>query len=293
MRRRVRSYILETHDHPDQPFSQPDLEGRPMTGISSCFLMAPAVLLWLAGCADLPQPGDVLNNIKAQQERFAREVQDLTVIQEVEQTGEAGIKGRVTLLRSGNKVRLEASTPAPGAGPSGPEFTAYFLYDGQASWLIAPVTGKKKYGDGERLPYDGRLFWWEADIKLVKVVGAEKIGDREAVVIEIQGERLSFSRLWVDRRSLAQIKALGQDRDGRPIELVFSDFHEVGGFEMPYRTEMKTGGLTSAVIQIESVTINLGLSPDLFDPEKIPVPGPTAEELRKELGLKKSQEPQP
>ena len=66
--------------------------------------------------------------------------------------------------------------------------TQIIIYDGKDIWMISPFMGKQKLPYEEGKEYQMGMGWWKFISEKTKVVGAERIGERECYVLDVEGE---------------------------------------------------------------------------------------------------------
>ncbi|MFH1090437.1 MAG: outer membrane lipoprotein-sorting protein [Pseudomonadota bacterium] len=233
-----------------------------------------AVALVCSACDRLPQPAEVLEQAKAKEVQFELKIKDLTMVQSVtSRDPKVGSTPEVKTFRKNAKCRIEAELAVPGA-EAGPGATnrvkTYIIHDGLETWIVLPVLGKTRFNQKLGHWYGRRMYWWQASIKAVEVLGAQKVGGRDCWVLAVNDPEVSYKKLWVDKKTLSGIKAEAKGPRGENLTLLFSDFRDIGaGFEWPFRTEMFEGEKMTAAITVLSVKINQDLPEELFDPDKV------------------------
>jgi len=225
---------------------------------------------------------NILEEIKAKYVNFEKEVKDITILQEMKASAPQGeITSEMKILKKGKKFRMEIILPTSEI-PAGMKII--IISDGKDSWLISPFMGKQKLSEEEEKEYQG-IDWWDWFSEKVKIVGTEKVAERECYVVEIEEERrVPFTKVWVDKKGLLLIKAEDEGPAKKKIGYLFSDFRKIeGGWELPYRIEISTDGSPLYASFIKSLEINKGLSDDLFDPDKIKVKEADMQEMMKKM----------
>ncbi|MHA1507015.1 MAG: outer membrane lipoprotein-sorting protein [Candidatus Asgardarchaeia archaeon] len=230
----------------------------------------------------------VLEQTKEKYAKFGEEIKDMTIVQEMKMVTEEGeMTEEMKMFKKGKKFRIETTMRMPEV-PDMPEemaLTNVIIYDGKNSWMISPFMGKQKLPYEEGKEYQMGMDWWEFISEKTKVIGTEKIGERECYVVDAEEEEeLSFTRLWLDKENLALIKGESKEPEGETTVWIYSDFRKIkGNFEMPYKMEMYTDGKLMGILFIKSLEINKGLSDDLFDPDKVKIKGFDMEEMMKKM----------
>jgi len=230
----------------------------------------------------------ILEEVRAKYAKFEEEIKDMTIVQEMKMVTEEGeVTEEMKMFKKGKKFRIETIMQIPEV-PEMPEemaLTQIIIYDGKDTWMISSFLGKQKLPYEEGKEYQMGMDWWEFISEKTKVVGTEKVGERECYVVDVEEEEEpSFTRLWLDKENLALIKGESKEPEGETMVWIYSDFRKIkGDFEIPYKTEMYVDGKLMGTLLIKSLEINKGLSDDLFDPDKVEVKGFNMEEMMKKM----------
>ncbi|MCK4245124.1 MAG: hypothetical protein KAX20_05810, partial [Candidatus Omnitrophica bacterium] len=228
---------------------------------------------------------NILKEIKAKYVKFEKEVKDITILQEIKATAPQGeATSEMKILKKGKKFRMEITLPTSGipAGMAG--MKTIIIFDGKDTWMISPFTGKKKLSEEEEKEYQ-KVDWWDWVSEKAKIVGTEKVGERECYVVEVEEEkRVPFTKVWVDKKGLLLVKAEGGGPVKKKMGYLFSDFRKIeNGWELPYRIDISIDGSPLYASFVKSLEINSGLSDDLFDPDKVEVKGSNMQEMIKKM----------
>ncbi|MDD5223782.1 MAG: outer membrane lipoprotein-sorting protein [bacterium] len=262
-----------------------------MTGKLNWWKVSLTLLVALAVCsfgadrvsaADWP---DILKQLKSTQESFQGEIKDMTLAQEIKMdTPNGEMTQEMKLFRKGDKYRWE--NKMQGGQMSGSMETTV-IYDGKDTWMISPFTGKKKMNDNEQKQYQGQRDWWNQFSDKTAITGSETVGGRDCYVVAVNDpQKSSFTRIWVDKKSLNFIKGEIKNSKGEISEMINSDFRKIkGDREMPYKMEMFTKGKLLSSATVKSVEINKGLPDDLFSAEKIQAKGMDFKSIMKGLPI--------
>jgi len=215
----------------------------------------------------------IIKEIKEKYAKFEGEIEDITVIQEMKMITEEGqVTKEMRMFKKGKKFRMETTMQMPEA-PNMPEemaLTTITIYDGKDTWMISPFMGKQKLPYEEGKEYQMGMDWWELVSEKAKIVGTEKVGERECYVVEAKEEESLFTRLWLNKENLTLIKSENKELEGKTMLWVYSDFKKIkGDWEIPHKTEMYMDGKFMGTLLIKSFEINKGLSDELFDPDKV------------------------
>ena len=229
---------------------------------------------------------DILGKMKAKYAEFEKEAKDMTILQEIKAAApQEEVTSEMKILKKGRKFRIETSLATSGIPAGMEEMKAIIISDGKDSWMISPFTGKKKISEEEEKRYQ-KVDWWNWFSEKAKIVGTEKVGERECYVVEVEeGERVPFTKVWIDKKELLLVKGEAEvPVIKKKMGYLFSDFRKIeGGWELPYRIEISTDGSPLYASFIKSLEINKGLSDDLFDPDKIKVKEADMQEMMKKM----------
>jgi len=212
---------------------------------------------------------DIVKSAQAKYANYQKEVKDLTLIQDTTMITEQGnMPVKMKMFIKEPKFRAETTMNAQQQGA--PRMETTILYDGKDIWMISPMMGKSKLPKGQENQYKDKSNWWAMISENAEVSGTEKIGDKTCYVIVAKNKGTNpFNKLWIDKNTYVMVKAESNDPSGKPMSFVFSDFKEIKGWEMPYKTEMFMDGKLLSTSKIISLDLNKNLSDDLFDPSKI------------------------
>jgi len=230
----------------------------------------------------------LLEKAKAQNARFEQEVKVLVLEQEMKMFIPQGEStSQIKIYRQGEKFRTETKTRMPqgAGGPSGMgEIEMVVISDGRDVWMINPFSGKTKVPPDEAKMYRGQNNLLES-MTDVKYLGDEKVNGRDCHVVEgkISAE-FPKTKYWLDRNTLAPVKAEGLGPKGEKMEWKFADYKKVGSeWEIPGSSEMYLNGKLTSVTTVKTVKIDQAIPDELFDPAKVQVQGPNLQEMMKKM----------
>jgi len=260
-------------------------------------LLTAVVILVLGVNLGLAQDwSSILEQAEAKYAKFESEVKDMTIVQEMKMvTPEGEMVSEIKMLKKGEKFRMETKMEAPET-PEMPEGMAgmetVVIYDGKDTWMISPFLGKKKLSGEEEKQYQKERDWWKLVSEKAKIVGTEKVGERECYVVQMEEEKeFPFTRLWLDKKNLDLTKGESKRRKGETIVWIHSDFRKIkGDWKMPYKTEIYADGKLMSTSLVKTLEINQGLSDDLFDPAKVKIKGFSIQEMKRKMMPEKEEE---
>jgi outer membrane lipoprotein-sorting protein len=244
---------------------------------TALLLIAACMTLTTAGLLQADDIGVVRGKLQAKYGKFDKLVKDLTMVMEMtmvdgrkSNTVEATMSYKEPRFRMDSKIDL---------GEKGGAMTTTVIYDGTDMWMIAPMMGTRKLAAKDQAKYnkDRSWKWWNVLTDGGTVTGSETVGGRDCYVIEFTqpGEqdkdaaRPPFSKLWLDKDALVQVKAEMIYEKGKKGVALYSDFRPaIGKLEMPYKTEMSVDGKLVSTAVIKSIVYNTKISDDLFSVEK-------------------------
>ena len=145
--------------------------------------------------------------------------------------------------------------------------------DGKGGWMKMPQ-GQMGLPGPQLEQVKGELFREMETLLLsdrdadrtVNFVKKDKVGDREADVIEVSSKDGQQVELYVDAGSGQLLKKHyhGQAMAGTPLDIeeVYEDFREVDGIRVPFKTTVFQGGKKFSDMQLTAVQYNTGLKPE-------------------------------
>ncbi len=260
-------------------------------------LLATVVILLVGLSQGLTQDwSSILKQAEEKYAKFENEVKDMTISQEMKVvTPEGEMVSEIKMLKKGEKFRMETRmrTPETPEMPEGME--TVIIYDGKDTWMISPFMGKKKLSGEQQKQYQTERDWWTLVSEKAKIVGTEKVGERECYVVEMEkGGESPFTKLWIDKKNLGLTKGESKGPKGETVVWIHSDFRKIKGeWEMPYKTEVYTDDKLISTSLVKTVEINQGLSDDLFSPAEVKEEkkkGPGVPGIMKKMLLEKAKE---
>jgi len=259
-----------------------------LLGIMSLVLMVGQVL-----AQDL---ASIVKQAEANYAKFENEVKDMTIVQETKVvTPEGEMTSETKMLKKGEKFRMETRIQAPEAPEMPAGMETVIVYDGKDTWMISPFLGMKKLSAEEEKQYQKESNWWKLVSEKAKIVGTEKVGERECYVVEMEeGAEYPFTRLWLDKKNLYLTKGESKGPKKETIVWILSDFRKIKGtWEMPYKSETYADGKLMSTSLVKTLEINQGLSDDLFTVPEVKEEkkkGPGFPGMMKKMLLEKAKE---
>jgi CubicO group peptidase (beta-lactamase class C family) len=187
-----------------------------------------------------------------------------------------GVKGSVmSYAKFPNKSATETTMTAAGKTiAKGWEF--FDGTGGEELFTFSPVeklSGKKL--EDVRLGSDlYSLLNWKTNYKTVEVKGTEKVGDEECYVVEFTPEKgtkvtelySTTTFLLIKRRGVI---ASSTSENSLPYSITFSDYRDVDGVKLPFKTVNSTPSMGDVVMIVKSVKHNTAIDDKTFAPRKL------------------------
>ena len=219
--------------------------------------------------------------------KFTQGIKDMTITLDMSvPSSDGAMTSKSVLYRKGNRFRAEVSMDGmEGAGaPAGmANMKTIVINDGASVWIIAPMLGKSQVPPEEGNKYRGQWTCSDYIPADAQVIGSETIDGRACYVLSVLDPSSDVAKLWIDQKDFSLLKMVGKEKEGEAMTALFSDFRKVAAdLELPYKTEMYSGGDLITSMTITSVEINKGLADDLFDPDKVKVEGPDMLKMMKQ-----------
>lgn len=219
--------------------------------------------------------GDIVKMLQAKYGKYENLIKDLTLNLEVTvQDGKNTMVSDNVMYYKEPKFRMDSKV---NMGEKGGAMTTSVIYDGTEMWMIS-MMGAQKLADKDQMKYQREKSWkwWGWLTEGGKVTGSEKIGEYDCWVIEFpetqakdDQARPAFSKLWLDKELLVQVKAEAPYEKNKKAVFLYSDIKPaIGKMEMPHKTETFVDGKLVSTAVIKSIEYNKNLPDDLFSAAK-------------------------
>lgn len=230
---------------------------------------------FLAAAASADDIGTVVAKLQAKYGKYEKTVKDLTMAMEVTiQDGKNTMATENVMYYKEPKFRMDSKMNLGQGGA----MTTSVIFDGAEMWMVS-MMGTQKLADKDQMKYqrDRSWRWWSWLTEGGRVTGSEKVGGYNCWVIEFpeaeakggDKARPGFSKLWLAKEPLVQVKAEGIYDKKKKAVLVYSDIKPaIGKMEMPHKTETFVDGKLVSTAVIKSVEYNKNLPDDLFSAAK-------------------------
>ncbi|MBS1796950.1 MAG: serine hydrolase [Acidobacteria bacterium] len=187
-----------------------------------------------------------------------------------------GVKGTaVSYAKAPNKSATETTMTALGKViAKGFEF--FDGTGGQEIYSFAPVetySGKKL--EDVRLGADlYSVLDWKTNYKTVEVKGVEKVGDEDCYVVELTPEKGTKVTNFYSTKTFLLMKQRGivassTSEQTLPYTAVFSDYRDVDGVKLPFKTVNTSVSMGDIVTTVQSVRQNVPVDDKLFAARKV------------------------
>jgi len=147
-------------------------------------------------------------------------------------------------------------------------------FDGTTAWSVNPMAGGKpeKAGSEEvkemadRADMDGELIDWKSKGYKLELVGSEDIDGSTAYKIKsTKDDETSFIYIdaitWLMTKMEKKMNMMGQEAD---VEMVFSNYQDVNGVQMPMLMEIRNDGQTMMSMTYSSIKANVDVPDGRF-----------------------------
>ena len=148
-------------------------------------------------------------------------------------------------------------------------------FDGQTGWSVNPMSGGKPEKQSaeeskesvERADFDGVLVDYKEKGKKVEFVSNEDIDGTTAYKLKVTDKDGKESFLYIDATTYYEMRVdwkismMGQEAD---VEMVFSNFQDVNGVQMPHLMEMRADGQTMVSMTYTSTKANTDVPDSRF-----------------------------
>jgi CubicO group peptidase (beta-lactamase class C family) len=187
-----------------------------------------------------------------------------------------GVKGKsISYAKAPNKSATETSFTAVGKTIA----TSWEYFDGTVGEQAYSFSQPEKYAG--KLLEDTRLnadFYgmldWRSKYKRIEVTGTAKVGDEEVYIVAFEPEKGTTFKEYYSTKSFLLLKREGvipssTSPQSIPYTLTYSDYRDIDGVKMPFRTVSNSISNGNVVNVIKSVKHNVPVEDKLFAPRKL------------------------
>ena len=112
---------------------------------------------------------------------------------------------------------------------------------------------------------------WKKDLKSAEITGVQKVGDEEVYVVKIQPEKASALTYYISTKTFLPVKVTSlivssTSRQKIPVSQTLSDYREVDGIMLPFKTVSENPGMGEIVTNMKSVKHNVKIADKEFKP---------------------------
>jgi outer membrane lipoprotein-sorting protein len=220
------------------------------------------------------------DRILDKQAKVQQDIRDLTIATEthaLQGPARSMLTASVRNIIKGNKIRTQRDTFQP---EQGKENHMIAVCNGEQVWVVIPGEFKVQIPIESIDKKSGFYFWWLPSFSQAKLVGVEKLLDRELLVIEFnkKPQEQGLHKVWVDKDTLALIKAERITSTGNVMVSVFSRFKTLApGYEIAHKGSTFINDQLFDRYKVTSLEINTGVSDDIFESTSFTEPERTME----------------
>jgi len=240
---------------------------------SKCLLIV--LLLFVTGNVFALTWEELKVKIEKKYSGFSDEVKDMEILMKTESKDMKEMApSEIKMFRKGDKFRMEMEMNMPESAGMPAEMGGMkniMIFDGKDLWTVNKLTGKQKLPSDANVSNKDQLNWWEDLPEKGKIIGSEKIGDRDCYIVETWDEedKDNIIKGWIEKTTLLLIKMQSESPKNKTFTVINSNFQKVKGWELPYTTEIFTGVDLMTKTTITDFSINKDLSDELFDADKV------------------------
>jgi CubicO group peptidase (beta-lactamase class C family) len=187
-----------------------------------------------------------------------------------------GVKGKaVSYSKFPNKVATETTFTALGKTIA----KGFEFFDGsygEELYTFAPVEkyAGKKLEDVKLGSEMLSMLNWKTNYKTVEIKGIEKVGDEECYVVEFTPEKGTRATEFYSTKTFLLLKRRGisassTSEQSLPYSAVFSDYRDVDGIKLPFKTVNSTSSMGDIVTVVTSVKHNVPIDDKTFTPRTV------------------------
>jgi outer membrane lipoprotein-sorting protein len=216
----------------------------------------------MAQTAELTAEQILEKNIEATGGKAAYEAQKSQVMAGELNMAAAGMKGTILTYSKGNKILVITEIPGLVTQKQG--------FDGKIAWTEDTLSGLRKLEGAEKdsviRSASNSTINWKDFYKEVKLAGKEKVGDREAYVVEMTPKTGEPQKSYYDAETFMVIRTVTKVKSPQgtfETDMAFADYRDEGGVKMAHKMTMKIGP-SDVEITIVKVKINVPIDDAKF-----------------------------
>lgn len=114
---------------------------------------------------------------------------------------------------------------------------------------------------------------WKTGLKKAEIRGTEKVGEEETYVVKIQPEKASEVIYYISAKTFLPVKKTSvvvssTSAQKTPTSETFSDYRQVDGVMIPFKTTSMNPGMGAVVIYAEEIKHNVTIDDAAFKPKE-------------------------
>lgn len=207
---------------------------------------------------------------------FAIDLEEVISKANAARGGEKAIKAITTVVKEGTmsmaqgmELNFTETTKRPSKFRMDMSFQGMAIvqaFDGTTAWSLNPMNGGKPEKAGaeevkkmvEQADMDGELIDWKKKGYKLELVGTEDIDGSTAYKIKsTKDDETSFIYIdavtWFLAKIDKKMSMMGQEAE---VEMVFSNYQDVNGVQMPMLVEIRSDGQTMVSMSYASIKAN-------------------------------------
>jgi CubicO group peptidase (beta-lactamase class C family) len=148
--------------------------------------------------------------------------------------------------------------------------------NGQEAYSFAPVSvyAGRRLEDAKLGADFYSLLDWKGSFKKIEVVKMDKVGDEDCYVVSFEPEKGTKYTEYYSAKSFLLLKREGVEPSSTsstdyPYTITFSDYRDVDGVKLPFKTVNSSPSSGNIVTIIKNVKHNLEIKDDVFKPRKL------------------------
>lgn len=154
-------------------------------------------------------------------------------------------------------------------------------FDGEQVWRINPFMGgtTPQYGTEEESKerskklFENKFIDYQEKGHSIELLGQEEIDGNTCFVIKMTEKDGTESTTYIDTESylpymISTVISDGGDFDGTESQTYLSEYTEIDGVYMAFRSETRMNGKTTMTIVIETAEVNVDIEDSLFEMPK-------------------------
>jgi hypothetical protein len=180
-----------------------------------------------------------------------------------------GIRGEIAIYQARANFRVELSVEGLGDSAQG--------INGDVAWEVSMIQGPRLLTGDEKefakrtATFDANVLWRE-HFASAETIGTAALGETTCLLVKMTPKQGDPETWWIDQGSMRVVKVelkLKHAMGEFPAEITFSDYHEVEGVTLPFRSTQKVMGQEMVTV-LDKIEINTELDDSVFDlPQEI------------------------